>query len=137
MIVLDEQLLGRNLEVEIARWYRGAVCFTTDLRPNTVIKDDAIPQLLHQANQPTFVTINVNDFWGKIPITDGFCVVCFALPDSHIDQISSRLRALLGHPSFASKNERLGKIVRVTSEQINYYSVRDKRIKTLEMKVDE
>ncbi len=62
MIVLDEQLLGRNLEVEIARWYRGAVCFITDLRPNTVIKDDAIPQLLQQANQPTFVTINVNDF---------------------------------------------------------------------------
>ncbi|MBI5650489.1 MAG: hypothetical protein HZC40_08605 [Chloroflexi bacterium] len=39
MIVLDEQLLGRNIEVEIARWYRGTVCFITDLRPNTIIKD--------------------------------------------------------------------------------------------------
>lgn len=31
MIVLDEQLLGRGLEVEIARWYRGAVCFITEI----------------------------------------------------------------------------------------------------------
>jgi len=41
MIVLDEQLLGRNLEREIAKWYRGKVLFVTDLRLNSVIKDDA------------------------------------------------------------------------------------------------
>lgn len=65
MIVLDEQLLGRNIEEQIARWYQGAICFITDLRPNTVIKDDAIPKLLQQENQPTFVTINEQDFWRK------------------------------------------------------------------------
>jgi hypothetical protein len=31
MIVLDEQLLGRNLELDIARWYRGAVQFISDI----------------------------------------------------------------------------------------------------------
>ena len=31
MIVLDEQLLGRDLEREIGRWYKGEVCFITDL----------------------------------------------------------------------------------------------------------
>lgn len=46
MIVLDEQLLGRQLEQAIAAWYRGSVVFITDLRPNTVIKDDGIPVLL-------------------------------------------------------------------------------------------
>ncbi len=46
MIVLDEQLLGRDLEIAIARWYRGPVLFITDLRPGSVIKDDAIPVLL-------------------------------------------------------------------------------------------
>ena len=46
MIVLDEQLLGREVDVRVARWYRGAVLFVTDLRPNTVIKDDVIPVLL-------------------------------------------------------------------------------------------
>ncbi len=32
--------LGRNLDKEIARWYRGSVRFITDLRANTVIKGD-------------------------------------------------------------------------------------------------
>ncbi len=45
MIVLDEQLLGRGIEHNIARWYRGKVQFITELRPKTVIKDDAIPTL--------------------------------------------------------------------------------------------
>jgi hypothetical protein len=27
MIVLDENLLGRNLEESISAWYRGSVCF--------------------------------------------------------------------------------------------------------------
>lgn len=40
MIVLDEQLLGRNLELDLSRWYRGAVRFVNDLRPNTIIKYD-------------------------------------------------------------------------------------------------
>ena len=62
MIVLDEQLLGRDLETTIAAWYAGAVVHITDLRPHTVIKDDAIPLLLQQQSQPTFVTINVPDF---------------------------------------------------------------------------
>jgi hypothetical protein len=38
MIVLDEQLLGRNLEREIARWYHGTVRSLIDLRPNTIIE---------------------------------------------------------------------------------------------------
>jgi len=39
MIVLDEQLLGRELDATLAQWYRGPVLFITDLRPGTVIKD--------------------------------------------------------------------------------------------------
>ena len=66
MIVLDEQLLGRDIEAEISRWYRGTVQYIIDLRPNTVIKDDAIAGILQQQREPTFVTINERDFWRKI-----------------------------------------------------------------------
>ncbi len=59
MIVLDEQLMGRAIETEIARWYPGNVRFIIELRSGTVIKDDAIPALLREQNSPTFVTINV------------------------------------------------------------------------------
>ncbi len=87
MLVLDEQLLGRDLESALARWYRGTVLFITDLRPGAVIKDDAIPVLLRQQRQPTFLTINESDFWRKVAIDAHFCVVCFALPDSRAGEI--------------------------------------------------
>jgi hypothetical protein len=43
MIVLDEQLLSYSLQASIARWHRGTVTDITQLRPNTVILDEAIP----------------------------------------------------------------------------------------------
>jgi len=67
MIVLDEQLQGLELEDAISRWYHGAVLSVKQLRPGTVIKDEAIPLLLRRLKQPTFVTINDTDFWRRVP----------------------------------------------------------------------
>jgi len=131
MIVLDEQLLGRNLETEIARWYRGAVQFIIDLRPNTIIKDDAIPEILRRQNQPTFVTINERDFWRKVEIDSRFCVVCFTLSDARAREIPARLRALLNRPEFRTKASRMGKVVRMTEDEISYYTLDDQKIKKI------
>lgn len=132
MIVLDEQLLGRELENQIARWYQGAVCFITDLRPNTVIKDDAIPRLLQQENQPVFVTINESDFWRKIAVNNQFCVVCVALPDSRAREIPQRLRLLFDNPLFDTKQKRMGKVIRVAEKEVSYYSSGDRTIRLIE-----
>ncbi len=129
MIVLDEQLLGRNLELEIAKWYPGAVQLITDLRPNTVIKDDVIPKLLRQQNQPTFVTINKKDFWRKVLIDTHFCVVCFTLPDTRANKIPQLLRTLFGLPAFNTKAERMGKVILVTAQGISYYTFNDWQLK--------
>ena len=130
MIVLDEQLLGRHLEREIAKWYHGGVCFITELRPHTVIKDDAIPGLLQQQNQPTFVTINVQDFWRKVEITRRFCVVCFDLPDWRAAEIPAALRRLFQHPGFRIKKERMGKVVRISDRAISFYSFACANVRT-------
>jgi hypothetical protein len=66
MIVLDEHLLGLGIRAEIARWYRGAVIDITQLRPRSIILDDAIPELLRSVRQPTFITLNVGDFWRRM-----------------------------------------------------------------------
>ncbi|MCB0167895.1 MAG: hypothetical protein KDI79_26950 [Anaerolineae bacterium] len=129
---MDEQLLGRNLEVEIARWYRGTIQFIVDLRPNTVIKDDAIPEILRQQNQPTFVTINERDFWGKVKIDNQFCVVCFTLSDAKANEIPDKLRAVMRPVEFKTKANRMGKVIRVTAEEISYYTVNDRQIRSLE-----
>ncbi|MCB0063727.1 MAG: hypothetical protein KDE19_16505 [Caldilineaceae bacterium] len=62
MIVVDEQIHGRRIRDAIASWYPGQVVSIKHLRPNTLVKDDAIPALLQQARQPTFITINADDF---------------------------------------------------------------------------
>ena len=96
MIVLDEQLLGRGLERDIAQWYRGTVQFITDLRPHTIIKDEAIPVLLRRQAQPTFVTINERDFWRKVATDQRYCMVCFVLSDAR-----ARAHQERGHQTYA------------------------------------
>jgi len=131
MIVLDEQLLGRNLEVEIAHWYQGTVQFITDLRPDTVIKDDGIPELLRQQKQPTFVTINEIDFWQKVDIDSLFCMVCFRLADTRAREIPSLLRSLLSQPEFDTKRKRMGAVIRVSDSGISYYRYNDRNVKRI------
>ena len=67
MIVLDENALGLRLDQRIARWYPERVCYVTDLRSGTIIKDETIARLLQRARGATFVTTNVQDFWRHIP----------------------------------------------------------------------
>jgi hypothetical protein len=131
MIVLDEQLLGRGLEQDIARWYRGTVQFITDLRPHTIIKDEAIPALLRQQSQPTFVTINEPDFWRKVVPDERYCIVCFVLSDARARDIPLALRALLRRPELRTKAQRMGKVIRVTQHDVSYYTLSDRHVKTM------
>lgn len=131
MIVLDEQLLGRDLDQTIGEWYHGTVQFVIDLRPNTIIKDDAIPQLLRQQNQPTFITINEKDFWRKVAIDKRFCVICFVLPDSRVAEIPPILRSLFNRPEFKSKANRMGKVVRIVGRKVSFYTFNERQVKQL------
>ena len=131
MLMLDEQLLGHDLDTALARWYRGPVLFITDLRPGSVIKDDAIPVLLRQQHQATFVTINESDFWQRVTIDRRFCVVCFALPDSRASEIAQRLRAVFKSSAFRTKARRMGTVLRVTHTAVSYYTYRDPEIQTV------
>jgi hypothetical protein len=131
MIVLDEQLLGRGIEHDIARWYRGKVQFITDIRPHPVIKDDAIPALLRQQSQPTFVTINVRDFWQRVSSDPRYCLVCFALSDARARVIPHVLRAVFRHLGFRTKAHRMDKVIRVTHDAVSYYTSQASRVNTI------
>jgi hypothetical protein len=131
MIVLDEQLLGRGLESEIAAWYRGSVCFIHELRPQTVVKDDVIPTLLRTHRQPTFVTINNHDFWRKVEADERFCVICFDFSDSEAREIPPILKRLLRHPDFKTKAQRMGCVIRYTNVAVSYYTRNDRTVRTV------
>ena len=125
MIILDEQLQGLSLEAEISRWYRGRVFIVKQLRPGTIIKDDAIPILLCQAKQPTFVTINYTDFWRRISADERYCIVCLQFSTGRADEIPSLLRRLFRLPDFKTKAERMGKVALLNPQWIRYYQARE------------
>ena len=102
-------------------WYRGQVRSVTMLRAHTLIKDDVIPTLLQSVRQPTFVTTNVTDFWPHVPAHARYCIVCVALPNERLQALSSLLRQLLRLPEFNTKAKRMGKVIRMSPNQLLYY----------------
>ena len=130
MIVVDENLHDRRIMESISDWYPGQVVSITALRPKSVIKDDAIPALLRKADQPTFVTINVTDFWKKTEAHSGYCLVTVLLPKERIREIPGLLRRLFRLPEFKTKAARMGKIVRLSPKQIEYYEA-DRNVRSV------
>jgi hypothetical protein len=128
MIVLDEHLSGAGIAEAIGHWYRGRVALVTELRPGSVIKDDAVPALLRTLSDPTFVTIDWTDFWLRTKAHPNFCLVCFTLPTRCALEIAPLLRRLFRLAPFRTKAARLGKIVRVSEEHAAYYQVHDTHV---------
>lgn len=121
MLVVDENLHNQRIMDAIASWYPGQVVSVTSLRPHTVIKDDAIPFLLCHAPQPTFVTINATDFWRKVEPSTDYCIVAIALPKERVHEAPTLLQRLISHPEFKTKTLRMGKVIRLTPDRIEYY----------------
>jgi hypothetical protein len=130
VIVLDEHLHGARTIAAIASWYRGRVISITALRPHSVIKDEAIPTLLRGVRQPTFVTINASDFWRRAQPDARYCIVTVDVPSERLWAVSHLLRRLLRHPEFATKASRMGKIVRVAANVIEFYEA-DGRVRSV------
>ncbi len=133
MIVLDEHLLGLSIDRAIASWYAGKVCSITELRPNTVIKDEAIPLLLREAKQPAFVTCDVAGFWRKIVPHRRYCIICFAIPEERWRFIPTLLRRLFRTEGFRTKKERMGKVALVTTTTVRFYAVHQPSVQELSL----
>ena len=129
MIVLDENLKSQSIMTAIMAWYPGKVISISILRTGSLIKDEAIPALLGKLVRPTFVTINVKDFWKKARPHSAYCIVNVALPKERAHEIPDLLRDLFRLPPFKTKSARMGKIIRLTWNQIDYYEF-DRRIRS-------
>ena len=130
MIVVDESIDNALIQRSIADWYSGRVVSIRSLRPATLIHDETIPTLLHQAKQLTFVTINVDDFWKKVSANQNYCIIAIELEQGQALQLPFLLRRLLRLPEFRTKTARMGKVIRMRSTAIEYYSV-DRQIQKL------
>ncbi|MFN8491725.1 MAG: hypothetical protein U0350_29265 [Caldilineaceae bacterium] len=130
MIVVDESIHGRRIREAIATWYQGQVVSVTTLRSQSIIKDDGISMLLRQVVQPTFVTINVTDFWLKFRADRRYCIVALALAQAQAHEAPGLLRRLLHLPEFHTKAARMGKVLHVLPTYVEYYEI-DRQIQTV------
>jgi hypothetical protein len=131
MLVLDEQLKDHHLIAAITAWYPGAVTHIQTLRPATVIKDDNIATLLLTVRHPTFITVNVDDFWRKITPHRGYCILTLDLLQGDFDDLPVQLRRLFSLPLLRTRAARMGKIIRVQPNRIRFYG-RDGQMQELE-----
>ena len=121
MIVLDEQISNSFMRAAVETWYPGAVAYVTDLRPHTRILDEEIAKLLFELKRPTFVTINYSDFWRKATAHPRYSMLCLKLSTERWREVPDITRALLQLPDFATKNQRMGKIISWSDGVIDYY----------------
>jgi len=123
VIVLDENIDQQRVLVPLKSRYKGKIISVRDLRPGTVIKDEAIPAILCQHRQSTFVTTNVIDFWRRVTPHSRYCIVCVPLPAERQDEIPNLLLKLLRQQAFRTARQRMGKVIRASQSEILYYEV--------------
>ena len=111
----------------------GRVAILKQLRTNTTIKDDAVEMLLLRVPAPTFVTINVDDFWKKIRADDRFAVVNLELKGDQLDEVPVLLRKFLKQPGFKTKAKRMGIVALVHRTHIEFYRA-NRKIETVNWK---
>lgn len=130
MIVVDENIQSEHIIGAITAWYTGRVISITELRPATLIKDDGIAMLLRQVTQPTFVTINADDFWLRFRSDPRCCIVAFARTQAQSYEVPNGLRRLLSLAEFHTKAARMGKVIHVMPTYIEYYAA-DRQIQRI------
>ncbi len=101
-----------------------------ELRPGTIIKDEAVPLLLRQQKSATFITTNVTDFWRRAPADDRYCILCFPLPNERQADIPRMLGRILRHPEFGTRAARMGKVAQVSDARIEWYETEDPTVRS-------
>jgi hypothetical protein len=119
-IILDDQLFDLEVLIPIARWI--TVQRLRDIRPNEVIKDERVPTLLQNLNDPTFITID-GGFWDKRLRNAAYCILFFPLSNEEQNKIPGLLRPLLRLSEFRTKASRMGKVVKVSSTGIHCWQL--------------
>src|SRR5438132_4985432 len=127
-LILDDQLKALQVLRPLRKWI--TVRRLRDLRPGQQILDDPVPQVLWTLKQPTFVTID-HGFWKRTLCHPDYAILVFALRDDQQALLPGLLRALLRRPEFHSRNNRMGKVARVSTSRIDYWEFRGKRLRQI------
>ena len=121
-LVLDDHLWVAGVHDHIAPW--ATVRFLRDIRPGEVVKDERVPSILRTIRTPTFITID-HQFWNPRRRDRAYCIVYFDLRTDEQGDIPMLLRRLLRLPEFRTRAARMGKVARVSRDQVRWWQVGD------------
>lgn len=81
-------------------------------------RNDIIP-LLHKLRRPTFFTCD-QDYYEKALLHEGYCLVYL---DVWPTEAAEYIRRFLGHRSFRTQAQRMGKVVRVRRSGLSWWEM--------------
>ena len=119
-LVLDEHLGRTEVLAPLQKWLTATKI--EDLAGDEILKDDRILQLLCQRKQPTFVTLD-DDFFHRRLCDRRYCLMYCVVPRQQQHRIPVILRRVFRLPEFATKAARMGKVVRVHEQDIDFWQV--------------
>ena|SRR5438445_7381228 len=128
-LILDEQLDLQLILPRVRRWTSAVPL--VELRPNELLLDDRIPEVLLTLSKPTFVTID-QDFWDRRLCHPDYCILYFALRDDQQEQLPQMLRSLFKQKGFDTRTARMGRVARVGFRDIAYWQFATTRLKMVE-----
>jgi hypothetical protein len=134
VIVLDENLKDPQIAPAFRTWYRGRVCSVNELRPATIIKDDAIEVLLREHPGSILITRNEGDFWKRLPTDPSYCLIEVS-PRFDPRDLPNVVRSLFRLTGFQTRKERSGKIARVTQGKVEYYTHWSSTVVSLDLRI--
>jgi hypothetical protein len=128
-IVVDEHLHHEKVTKALENWIT-AEQIGVELGGFKGRSDERIIPALRALKRRTFVTID--DWFYQSELCDqAYCLVYFALSLDRQAEIPNLLRQLFRLPGFRTMRDRLGKVVRVSAEEVRYYERRVKGERTV------
>ena len=117
-LILDDQLDVNLVQLPIQKWITCQVLH--DLRPNELILDDRIPEILLTLPKPTFITID-QGFWHRQWCHPNYGILYFVLRNDQQGSLPGMLRSVLRLTEFRTRASRMGKVIRVGHNSIEYW----------------
>ena len=128
-LILDDQLSSSEVLRPLEKWITAQRL--RDLRPDELILDDRIPEILLTLRQPTFVTID-HGFWNKRLCNPNYCVLYFSLRDDQQELLPDLLRALFRRPEFRTRVSRMGKVACVGLTSVDFWEFKKSKLTRIE-----
>lgn len=119
-LVLDEHLGRTEVLVPLQKWITATKI--EDLVGDEILKDDRILQFLRQRKHPTFLTLD-EDFFHRRLCDQRYCLIYCVVPRQQQHRLPVTLRRVFRLPEFSTKAARMGKVIRVHEQDIDFWQV--------------